>query len=101
MKYILVAAFAALANTTVNAAGDAGAGQSKAGVCAACHGADGIGTGPTFPNLAGQKPDYIVAQLKAFKSGARKGGQSAIMAPMAAGLSEQDMKDLAAYFSSL
>ncbi len=101
MKYIIVAAFAVLASTTVNAAGNASAGQSKAGVCAACHGADGIGTGPTFPNLAGQKPDYIVAQLKAFKSGERKGGQSAIMAPMAAGLSEQDMMDLAAYFSSL
>lgn len=101
MKYLLVAAFAVVASTSVNAAGNASAGQGKAAVCAACHGADGISTGPTFPNLAGQKEAYIVAQLKAFKSGERKGGQSAIMAPMAAGLSDQDMMDLAAYFSSL
>jgi len=101
MKYILVTALAVLTSATVNAVGNAGAGQGKAAVCAACHGVDGIGTGPTFPNLAGQKEDYLVAQLKAFKSGERKGAQSALMAPMAAGLSEQDMKDLAAYFSSL
>ena len=48
MKYILVATFAVLASTTVNAAGSASAGQGKAAVCAACHGADGIGTGPTL-----------------------------------------------------
>ena len=63
MKYLLVAAFAVVASTSVNAAGNASAGQGKAAVCAACHGADGISTGPTFPNLAGQKEAYIVACL--------------------------------------
>lgn len=101
MKTLLAITFAVLASSPAFAAGDAAAGKGKAAVCAACHGADGIGIGPTFPNLAGQKAEYLVAQLKAFKSGERKGASSATMAPMAAGLSDQDMMDLAAYFSSL
>jgi len=87
--------------TSVYANGDAAAGKGKVAVCAACHGANGVSTIPNYPNLAGQKADYLVAQLKAFKSGERKGAQSAIMAPMAANLSEQDMKDIAAFYSSL
>lgn len=84
--------------TNANAAGDVQAGKTKAAVCAACHGANGIGTTDMYPNLAGQHADYIVKQLKAFKDGSRG---DAVMAPMAAGLSEQDMADLGAYFSSL
>ena len=101
MKYLLTTAFAILCSTAVHAAGDAAAGKGKSVTCSACHGANGVATIPNYPNLAGQKEAYIVAQLQAFKSGERKGAQSAIMAPMAAGLSEQDMMDLAAYFSSL
>ncbi|GHF89563.1 c-type cytochrome [Thalassotalea marina] len=78
-------------------AGDAQAGKSKAAVCAACHGSNGIGTTDTYPNLAGQHADYIAKQLKAFKAGDRK---DPLMSPMAANLSDQDMADLAAYFSS-
>lgn len=81
-----------------NAAGDAQAGQTKAAMCGACHGSNGIGAADIYPNLAGQHADYIVKQLKAFKDGSRT---DAMMAPMAAGLSEQDMADVAAYFSSL
>lgn len=101
MKYLLAAILAICSATVANAAGDAAAGKGKAAACAACHGANGVGIAPNFPNLAGQKADYLLAQLMAFKSGERKGASSAIMAPMAAGLSEQDMADLAAYFSSL
>jgi cytochrome c553 len=83
------------------AAGDAAAGKAKAATCGACHGANGVSMIPNYPNLAGQKADYIVAQLKAFKSGERKGANAAIMAPMSADLSEQDMLDLAAYYSEM
>ena len=76
--------------------GHAGAGKTKASQCAGCHGSDGNSTGAQFPNLAAQHAKYIYAQLKAFKSGARK---NSIMNSMAAGLSDQDMKDLAVYFS--
>ncbi len=85
-------------NIAVAASGDADAGKAKAATCAACHGADGIGASDSFPNLAGQHADYIVKQLKAFKSGDRN---DPLMAPMAAALSEQDMADLAAHFSAL
>lgn len=78
--------------------GNAEAGKQKAQTCAACHGQDGIGIAPENPNLAGQVTGYIAEQLARFKSGKR---QNAIMNGMAAGLSEQDMADLDAYFSSL
>ena len=80
------------------AAGDAAAGKQKAAVCAACHGANGISTSPQFPNLAGQKQEYLILQLKAFRDGQRK---NPTMSPMAAGLSDQDIDNLTAYFSSL
>lgn len=102
MKLFLAATFAILASaTTAQADGDAAAGKGKAAACIACHGANGVAIAPTYPNLAGQKAPYIVAQLQAFKSGERKGASSALMAPMAAGLSEQDMKDIAAFFSAM
>lgn len=84
-------------STAVLADGSADAGQSKSTTCVACHGVDGNSVNPEWPTLAGQHPQYIVKQLKAFKSGTR---QNALMQPMAAGLSDQDMDDLAAYFSS-
>jgi cytochrome c553 len=66
-------------------------------VCAACHGADGIGTAPSNPNLAGQLGDYVAAQLAAFKSKARP---SPIMEGMAAGLAPEDMRAVGAYYQS-
>ena len=79
--------------------GSAEAGAAKAAVCAACHGSEGnnIGLPPEQPNLAGQNAAYIRQQLAMFKSGKRN---SPIMAPQAAGLSEQDMADLGAYFAA-
>ncbi|MEJ2114793.1 MAG: cytochrome c [Gammaproteobacteria bacterium] len=79
-------------------AGDAEAGKAKSVTCAACHGGQGISPTGTWPNLAGQKEQYLLAQLKAFKEGARVNAQ---MAPMVANLSEDDMANLAAYYSSL
>ena len=84
-----------------HAAGDAAAGKSKAAVCTSCHGVDGKAAIPTYPNLAGQNAQYLKLSMKAYKNGDRKGGQAAIMAGMAAPLSDQDIADLAAYFSSL
>jgi cytochrome c553 len=76
--------------------GNAEAGAAKAAVCAACHGATGNSANPEWPSLAGQHREYIVEQLVALKSGVRV---AALMNPMAAALSEQDMADLAAHFS--
>jgi len=79
------------------AAGSKEAGQAKAATCSACHGMDGNSLNPEWPNLAGQGEAYIVRQLQAFKAGQR---QNVLMSPMAAILSDEDMADLAAYFSS-
>ena len=79
------------------AAGDAAAGQAKSAVCAACHGATGNSMNPEWPNLAGQKDVYLMAQMKSFRDGTRK---NALMSPMAAALSDEDIENLAAYFSS-
>jgi len=84
-------------STSVMAAGNIAAGKTKAVMCAACHGADGNSASDMFPKLAGQGEAYLVKQLTEFKSGVRN---NVIMMPMAAGLSEQDMADVAAYFSS-
>ena len=91
-------ATAAPAAVTAPAGGDAAAGQTKSAACAACHGADGRGTTPLFPNLNGQKPDYLMVQLKAFRDGRRT---DPTMAPMAMALSDQDIADLAVYYSGL
>ena len=79
-------------------AGDAAAGKAKSSMCAGCHGADGISTQPIFPNLKGQKEEYLKISLKAFKEGTRKNG---IMNGMAGSLSAEDIDNLAAYFSGL
>ena len=94
----LMAISALTVSATAMAGGDAAKGKAKAAVCGACHGADGISKSPVWPNLKGQKAAYIVAQLKAFKSGARK---NAMMAPQVKALSDADMANLAAYFSGL
>jgi cytochrome c553 len=83
--------------TPVLAEGNAEAGQTKSAPCVACHGVGGNSTNPEWPRLAGQHRDYTVAQLKAFKSGARS---NPLMSPMAAPLTDQDIEDLAAYFAT-
>lgn len=80
--------------------GDATAGQSKAGACAACHGLDGNAMQQNAPRLAGTPERYIAEQLHLFKSGQRTGGLAAIMAPFASILSAQDMRDVGAWYAS-
>lgn len=99
MKFLmqLAAVLSLLMNLPAFAAGDAAAGQAKAAICAACHGADGNSVIPNWPKLAGQHPDYLERQLGLIKSGSR---QVPEMTGIVMGFSEQDMADLAAYFSS-
>ena len=79
-------------------AADVDAGKNKASMCVGCHGAEGVSSNPMFPSLAGQSAMYLENQLKAFKSGSRV---NPMMQGMAAGLTNEDMKNLAAYFASL
>ena len=80
----------------VHAKGNYEAGKAKSTTCAACHGADGVSTVPSFPKLAGQHRDYLYHALKDYKSGKRT---NPIMAGQVQTLSDADMLDLAMYFS--
>jgi cytochrome c553 len=82
--------------------GDAAAGAKKATVCFACHGANGVSVAPTFPRLAGQRADYLYHRLVSFKRADPKDPYYSVspMTPNVANLSDADMRDLAAYFSS-
>jgi cytochrome c553 len=82
----------------VLAAGDVAAGKTKAAVCAGCHGATGISAVPMYPNLKGQKEAYLIKQLKAFRDGTRT---DPMMSPMAKPLTDADIDNVSAYFSSL
>lgn len=88
---------AILAASLVHAA-DINAGKAKAEACIACHGAAGISAMPDTPTLAGQPDGFLQWQLVYFRGGTRK---SPLMEPIAAGLSNEDVRNLAAYFASL
>jgi cytochrome c553 len=77
--------------------GSAEAGASKAAVCTACHGPGGNSANPEWPKLAGQSARFIAEQLHQFKTGKR---QNPLMTAQAAPLSDDDIKDLAAYFAA-
>ena len=85
------------AQSQAKAPGDAARGKARTAVCAACHGLDGNSVAPANPNLAGQHATYLSNALKAYKSGSRS---NAIMASMAAALSDQDIEDIAAYYAA-
>jgi cytochrome c553 len=83
--------------TIASAKGNPVAGQEKSTTCLACHGDTGIPVDPNYPKLAGQHNDYIIKALSDYRSGKRT---NPIMANFAAQLSNQDIEDLAAWFSS-
>jgi cytochrome c553 len=93
----LLVAAAALAPTIALAA-DVNAGQAKVKeICQACHGLDGNSQVADYPKLGGQYPDYLMKALRDYKSGARK---NPIMAGFAATLTDKDIENVAAYYSS-
>lgn len=98
MKPASWAAWALLACCAQAAAGDAAAGKARSAQCASCHGGNGIAVLPEAPNLAGQVEIYLVKSLKDYRSGARKHEQMTLMAKP---LSDKDIDNLAAYYSSL
>lgn len=77
--------------------GDPSAGETKSEACVACHGQDGNSPQGQWPNIAGQHAGYTFEQLQAFKAGEQRSNPQ--MAGIVGGLNEEDMRDLAAYFS--
>lgn len=96
-QWLLACALLTLAPIAM-ADGDAAATLALVGTCVACHGADGIGKSPQYPNLQGQKAVYLEKQLKAFRSGERKDSN---MNPLATSLSDEDITKLAVYFENI
>ena len=74
------------------------AGKARASACSACHGTNGVSDNPSWPSLAGQQKDYMVAALKAYKAGTRK---NELMAGVARGLEDADIEAVATYYSSV
>lgn len=77
--------------------GDPAAGREKSQACASCHGESGAADNAQFPKLAGQYADYLYHSLRAYKSGDRN---NAVMQGQVQNLSDEDMRDLAAYYAS-
>jgi cytochrome c553 len=76
-------------------------GEERAKVCSGCHGGNGEANIPIYPNLAGQNAPYLELTLKAYRDQTRTGVNASAMYAMAANLSDDDIKNIAAYYSSL
>lgn len=98
MKFLIPLAFVAATMGQTVWAGDADAGKAKSTPCSTCHGLNGMSTLNEAPNLAGQPLIYLIEQLRAYRSGKR---QNEIMSIMAKPLSNGDIEDLAAWYSSI
>ena len=94
--FILAAASLAVSLPVHAKGGNAEAGKAKSTSCAACHGETGVSQISAFPTLAGQKADYLYHALKDYKNGKRN---NPLMAEQVKPLSDQDMRDLAAFYS--
>jgi len=95
---IAIGALLALTATQSFAAGDPARGKTKIATCVACHGQDGNSVDPQYPRLAGQYADYLAQSLHEYKTGQR---QNLVMKGFAATLSDQDISDISAYFSTM
>ena len=98
LRLLLLAAIVSLPALPANAAANIEAGREKAKVCAPCHGETGVSSIPGVPSLAGQQDQFIQWQLVFFRSGRRP---NRVMAAIVANLSDEDVRDLGAYFHSL
>lgn len=97
MKKVLISLIISVGLMSAAHAGDAVAGKTKAATCGACHGADGNSLAPNFPKIAGQGERYLIKQITDIKNGDR---QVPEMIGFVMGLSDTDIADLAAYYSS-
>jgi cytochrome c553 len=94
----LLAAMMSLPAGVALASADVAAGQEKAKICAGCHGDKGVSSVPGIPSLAGQQDQFLQWQLVFFRSGRRP---NPLMAPFIADLTDEDVRNLGAYFHSL
>ena len=84
---------------SLSAEGDIEAGKAKASTCIACHGVGGVSVNAEWPSLAGQGEEYLYKQIVEFQK--EEGRTNILMAPMIKDLTDQDMRDISAYYASL
>ena len=101
VKTTMICALASILALPLAFASDTKTLENKLRECAGCHGADGISITPIIPNLAGQKEEYLKQTLTAYRDNKRQGVSAAMMTPMAAGLTDAEIAELAKHFSSL
>lgn len=101
LTQITIIATLSLLSTGCFAADPITQGRNKAEMCAGCHGKTGKADLPIYPNLAGQNALYLEMTLKAYRDESRKGAQASAMYAIAQGLSDEDIKQLSAYYESL
>tara|TARA_B100000949_G_scaffold204581_1_gene194262 strand:- start:54 stop:416 length:363 start_codon:yes stop_codon:yes gene_type:complete len=99
LHHFLLIGAAILGSACTQAKTPAELGKEKSTVCQSCHGSTGKADIPIYPNIAGQNAPYLEMSLKAYRDQSRKGLQADAMYGIAAGLSDEDIKNLAAYFS--
>lgn len=95
---VVLGVCALLSMSQLAIAGDAAAGKEKSQACTSCHGMNGKSTNPNNPNLAGQKKNYLIKALKDYRDGKRK---DAMMNTLTSSLSDQDIENLAEFYSSV
>ena len=100
-KVALLLSLSALISAAVIAENSPAASPGKVQVCATCHGQNGIATINAYPNLAGQNREYLIAALHAYKKRERNGGLAGVMQQQAAALTDQDIAEIADYYSKL
>jgi len=98
LSLAVVSMSAVLITSPAVLAGDAAAGKEKAQSCVSCHGMNGRSTNPNNPNLAGQKKNYLIKSMKAYKTGDRK---DAMMSSLMGSLTDADIENLAEFFSTV
>ena len=97
----LLLSLAVVVSVELGAEDSPAASPGKVQVCATCHGQDGMATISAYPNLAGQNRDYLIAALKAYKNLERNGGLAGVMQQQAAALTDDDIAEIADYYSTL
>lgn len=100
MKQLIFIILTIFCSAIIAQEGSVDAGKAKSETCVACHNADGNSTNTVWPKLAGQHADYLAAQLMEFRKGEQGNRYNVVMYPMVKNLTDQDIYDLAAYFSA-
>jgi len=95
---LIIVLFISVFASTVSLAGDINAGKASAAACFGCHGSNGVSMAPNYPNLAGQKEQYLVSAINGYRTGGRN---DPTMKAMVASLKDDDVENIAAFFSSL